>query len=484
MDDNVRTRLRGSDRSEEVLELRDHDLQKGKDESAEVSYSILMIDQLGLQNPDDTFQKIATLVNVQLAAGATESLPFVPFSNFNIAKYSGKLFLYGPSGCGKSRVIFELLRENLADFKKIYFINPRNTIGNESGRIKLSDLIAKLEEDDGVVWDNFPDDMVMTDSNHARNVLELISSRNVKRFLVALKPRYLEIYRDLVHHRILEFNTCEVSFDKEQIKSIIKTYGTEIAQFRQLYQKHIEGNIEKISRLLWQMEPTPLTILDYYKELTSKIEQIQETGMQQTDLYIDPLSEAKKLLRSTNYYEHQFALMNSIEERQLDAEFLCTLKLCYESGLSRTTSFVEQLQKKIFDSVPRRDPLRKLGTWIYLSGQYYAMHDTAGEAIRFNDYERLKIMNYLTNDFSQIVPKSDSQVYLFGNFFGKNIEYIARDESHTFLPDNIYGYMKSKRYFEVGVGQGTGESILSLNEELKGEILRRAETDIEFARGC
>jgi hypothetical protein len=67
---------------------------------------------------------------------------------------------------------------------------------------------------------------------------------------------------------------------------------------------------------------------------------------------------------------------------------------------------------------------------------------------------------------------------------GKNIEYIARDESHTFLPDNIYGYMKSKRYFEVGVGQGTGESILSLNEELKGEILRRAETDIEFARGC
>jgi hypothetical protein len=110
------------------------------------------------------------------------------------------------------------------------------------------------------------------------------------------------------------------------------------------------------------------------------------------------------------------------------------------------------------------------------------VHDISREAIKFNDYELLKIMNYLTKDFLQVVPKSDSQVYSFGIFFGKNIEYIPR-ESHTFFPDNIYDYMKSKRYFEIGIGQGTGESILSLNEELKEEILKRAETDIEFARG-
>jgi hypothetical protein len=42
--------------------------------------------------------------------------------------------------------------------------------------------------------------------------------------------------------------------------------------------------------------------------------------------------------------------------------------------------------------------------------------------------------------------------------------------------------MNSKRHFERGIGQGSGESILSLNEELKEEIFKRAEIDIEFAR--
>jgi hypothetical protein len=81
-------------------------------------------------------------------------------------------------------------------------------------------------------------------------------------------------------------------------------------------------------------EPAPLTILDYYKELTNKIEKVQETSIGQNDLSIDPLSEAEKLLRSTHYYEHQFTLINSIGEREPDAEFLYTIKLCYESGLT------------------------------------------------------------------------------------------------------------------------------------------------------
>ena len=74
MNDNVRTQLRGHGHlEEEDLEIGDHDLQKGKDESIEISYSILMVDKHGLQNPDDIFQKIATLVNVQLAAEGSES---------------------------------------------------------------------------------------------------------------------------------------------------------------------------------------------------------------------------------------------------------------------------------------------------------------------------------------------------------------------------------------------------------------------------
>jgi hypothetical protein len=43
--------------------------------------------------------------------------------------------------------------------------------------------------------------------------------------------------------------------------------------------------------------------------------------------------------------------------------------------------------------------------------------------------------------------------------------------------------MKSNRYFEIGLGLGSGESILTLNEDIKEEICRRAGIDIEFARG-
>lgn len=194
--------------------------------------------QWSQESLNDTLQKIAAMVNVQLSAEGSDSLPFVPFTKFDNAKYSDKLFLYGPSGCGKSRAIFELVKENLCNFEKIYFINPRNTVGNDSGRIKLLDLIGKFEEGDGVVWDNFPDDLVKRDLDSARNVLELVSSRNVKRFLVALKPKYLEIYRDL-RNRIPDFNACDVVFDKERLRSVIISYGTAVTNFKELFQKYV-----------------------------------------------------------------------------------------------------------------------------------------------------------------------------------------------------------------------------------------------------
>ncbi len=119
------------------------------DESIEVSYSILVVEEW--ETPDDILQKIATLVNVQLGAQDSGALPFTPFKNYNSAKHSDKLFLYGPSGCGKSRALFKLIKEDLGNLSKICFINPRNIIGNDSGRINVLDLIAKLGPQDGIV---------------------------------------------------------------------------------------------------------------------------------------------------------------------------------------------------------------------------------------------------------------------------------------------------------------------------------------------
>jgi hypothetical protein len=76
MNDNVRTQLSGHGLSEEQVQIHNHDLQK--DESIEVSYSILIVGQE--QKPDDILQKIATLVNVQLGAEDNGILSFTPFT--------------------------------------------------------------------------------------------------------------------------------------------------------------------------------------------------------------------------------------------------------------------------------------------------------------------------------------------------------------------------------------------------------------------
>jgi hypothetical protein len=141
------------------------------------------------------------------------------------------------------------------------------------------------------------------------------------------------------------------------------------------------------------------------------------------------------------------------------------------------------LQIGIFGSEPYGNPLRTLGNWIYLSGRNYAMHDSRKEAIKLDDYVTLKIMNYVAANFALVIPKVDSQAYALGVYFGKNIQFLPRDESDPFIPSHIYEYMKTNRFLETGLGEGVGEVFLSLDESYQQEILKRIGTDIEFARG-
>ena len=92
-------------------------------------------------------------------------------------------------------------------------------------------------------------------------------------------------------------------------------------------------------------------------------------------------------------------------------------------------------------------------------------------------------MECLTNNFLQLVPKSDAQVYSFGLFLGRNMQFVPRDLSNPFLPKHIYEYMKSQRYFEIGLGHGVGDSFSSLEIDVQDQILKRVEVDIEFTRG-
>ena len=74
--------------------------------------------------------------------------------------------------------LFEVIKDNTKSFEKIYIINPRNPVGEESGRVNLCELVNRFQENDIIVWDNFPDDLVKRDIDNAQTVLELISTSN------------------------------------------------------------------------------------------------------------------------------------------------------------------------------------------------------------------------------------------------------------------------------------------------------------------
>src|SRR5919106_2895400 len=413
-----------------------------EDEPIEVSYTLLR--SINQRNRIDILQKVIATINVQLTLENGQSIPLISSNGFDTVKLQDKLYIYGASGCGKSRCIYELLKDDkLNDVENIFIINPSQTIGEESGRVGIHELANRLSQKDIVIWDNFPDDLLKRDVESAWEVLEIISVRDVTNLLVALKPKYLEIYRE-VAKKVPELYDYEIGYDRQKISSIITSYGKNIIQFIDVYEKYVSPNIHQISTMLWQKQPLPITILAYFRELVRKQNEMKGES-------IDTILEAQKLMHRTDYYKHQFALISNLEDRQNDIDFLYTLKLCYELGLTRAPALIHELQGWIFDTIPPKEPTRKLSTWIYLSGPYYSMHDAPGEAIEFSRDVKLKITIYLVENFSKVIPKEDNQIHSFGMFFGRNIDLIVCSTPYDFLPDHIYSYMKSKRYFEAGL---------------------------------
>ena len=124
---------------------------------------------------------------------------------------------------------------------------------------------------------------------------------------VFTKPKYLEVYRG-VTSKIPELYGHEIAYNKERIKDIIRLYGKNIIQFTALYEKYILSSIHQISAILWQKD----SILAYYKELINKQSEKKESRGP-----LDAVLEAEKLMRRTEYYEHQFALISGLEDRKM-----------------------------------------------------------------------------------------------------------------------------------------------------------------------
>ena len=488
-----------------------------KEESKDIRVPYTLLDSTDIS-------KVAFAINVQLMLNdANEqhsnqnSLPFVFPNDFDNVKDRDNLFIYGPSGCGKSRIIVEIISKlsNAGRTEKIYVINPRNAIGEESGMISLYDLVNKLCEKDVVIWDNFPDGIIQRDIASAIRVLEIVSSRRTMKLLVALKPSYLESYGELVTSIMPDFSTYYVKYNRGRIRNILKSYGTSSSTlYRRLYENYITQEIDTTSQILWQKDPTPLTVLDYYKDLVSKEKDVlpSKVGEEISSIRnraneLNAVAIAEKLPSSKQYYAQQFELLNSSLNRQSDVQFLVALKLCYEIGLERSIDLVKKIHKGIFDdAIMFHEPTRLLDTWIYTSGQYYAMHDSCREAIRLTDTIRSKTVAYLCNNLADLLSGdsnientkmksaversedkhrlvSDQLLHSLGLFLGRNVQFMPSGPSHPFLPDPVYLYIRQNLQLENAVGQGIGDSFESLDENLQKIIMNRIESEIELASG-
>jgi hypothetical protein len=413
-------------------------------EPNEISYIILPIEKYC--DEASTFgvlSMLASAINVRLTLDGNQYFPNIHFDKFNSLLNEDKIFLFGPSGCGKSRTIYEIIKENVRSFDKIHVINPRTSFGERSRRAPLRDFISTVNSDDAIVWDNFPDDLFRRDIANTRIVLEILSSCDARRIMVALKPKYLEVFREIPSN-MPEFFTYGVRYNQDQFKRIVEQYGTTIPQFNEVYRRYISPNLESIAVILWNKEPTPLTIFDYYDQLKKK-EQIKSSSS------IDGVNEAESLLRSTNYYERQFELVRGSEQGVDSAEFLYVLKMCYELGLDRTWRTISGLQQAIFGSVPPNEVYKKLSNWIYVYGQQYSMHDVCRDAVILTDDVKMRILSYISVNFSPFITDDPKRVNLLGLFIGRHIQFVLQNTSvaASFLPDNIYNFIRNPTKFKI-----------------------------------
>lgn len=272
-------------------------------------------------------------------------------------------------------------------------------------------------------------------------------------------------------------------------------------QYRRLCENYITQEIDATSQILWQKDPTPLTVLDYYKDLGSKEKEVLSIQVEDISSSrenrgnrLNAVAIAEKLPSSTQYYAHQFELLNSSINRQSDVQFLFALKLCYEIG-----HLIRKIHEGIFgDTMVFHEPTKLLDTWVYTSGKYYAMHDSCREAIRLTDTIRSKMVAYLCNNLDGLLPSdsntentktksaldkleskqrmtSDQLLHSLGLFLGRNIRFMPRGYSHPFLPDRVYAYIRQNLQLENAVGQGIGDSFESLDEHLQKIIMNRIE---------
>lgn len=440
-----------------------------KDDPSEI-ISVVII-EVNYQNIEESLQQCASLISVRLAEGK-DKFPFVPPKEFEMLK--NKVLLYGINGCGKTRCIYEILEKGIKNksYGRIIVICNNNSSMSPSIKITAYELITKvIRDNDIIIWDNFPEGYINGQNITLGNNKLIEISGKVKNLIISVKADYIEDYWSIMNN-LPEMDLFHIVYGKGEIKQVLEKYGKSIKKFSQVYEQVIEKSVDDISRILHSIEPLPSSIYIYYSQIVNSL-----NNKNIPELY--GIKKAKEFNSSSHYYKNQFEILNRrIHNLEIYSKiyFLFTLKLCYELGLDRTRRFMMQLQRDIFDVAPPPNPLIDLSIWIeFSSGKYYSMSNVAKNSIEYPLDRLPDIINYLTDGFNEFVTYGGSTIYLLGVFFGKNINILFNDEDEGFLPSHIYNYMKNQAIFASGIGDGIGESFLSIeNEDLQNKLLHIA----------
>ena len=414
-----------------------------------VSCLIISVNKLDIRG---TMQKLSSALNVQLLENNHE-IPYVSPNNFVVLKQSNKLFLHGRSGSGKSRAIYETICSEIAGYEKIYVINPNRVLGKNAFSEDIFQLSDRFDIQDCVIWDNFPLDLVLRSYNNAKFILEKLSLCKARKMMISLNPHYPHTYTEICNC-IPEIDCQEIVYSVEDLESLTKSFGVNIDQFNSTYQRYVEEKVHDVATNLWKKEPTPLIILEYYKQLLDSHSQLSNGS-------VNVLTEVKKLKSMTRFYENQFEYhRHSAQSPNL--HFLYTLKLCYEMGLDRDLGTLKRLQESIFQTDMPTEPTQGLGSWVYLSGAFYSMHDIARESVQFSQDILLRIMNYF-RDNHEIIQGDETTLYQSGNFIGKNISYLLSEKDPMLLPHKL-SILTQK-------GERTSSELARLLREMQKESL-------------
>jgi hypothetical protein len=138
-----------------------------------------------------------------------------------------------------------------------------------SSRESISTFSQQFSTNDLVIWDNFPDGLVKRNLENAFGAVEIVNARSVQNLYIALKPTYLEMYRGLTIG-IPDIYAHEITCDLATMKALIKAYGMQVEQYREVFKKYISSNVDTIAKVLWQKQPLSLTVVDFYKAVLCK----------------------------------------------------------------------------------------------------------------------------------------------------------------------------------------------------------------------